>query len=134
LTIAADPVSVPGVPFLRRRRLKSVYRREFIRRFRLWEAQTGSLREGDLDTRVGIVRHMHEGAFGLAVHHAGGRAYGYYGDPAETAALERALLEPWAHRFVDMTAVEILAYETELDRRRRELGWRQIEKPPWRRT
>jgi hypothetical protein len=122
-----------GMPFLRRRRLKSVYQREFTRRFRLWEGQAGSLRERDLDRRVEILRQIHEGAFGLAVHHAGGSAYGYYGDPEETAALERALLEPWAHRFLDMTAVEILAYETELDRRRRELGMRQIEKPPWRR-
>jgi hypothetical protein len=120
------------MPFLRRRRLKSLYQREFIRRCKLWERQTGSLREGDLDTRIGIVRQMHEGAFGLAVHHAGGGAYGHYGDPKETAALERDLLEPWAHRFLDMTAVEVLAYETELDRRRREVGMRQTQDPPWR--
>lgn len=121
------------MPFARRRRLTSVYQREFIRQCKVWEGQTGSLREGDLDKRVGIVRQMHEGAFHLAVHNAGGSAYGHYGDPEETAALERALLEPWAHRFLDMAAVEVLAYETELDRRRREVGMRHIE-PPWRRT
>jgi hypothetical protein len=120
--------------FLRRRRVTSLYQGEFNRRYLLWEGQRGSLREGDLDKRVVAVRQMHEGAFGLAVHQAGGRAYGYQGDPQKTAGLEIALLEPWAQRFLDMTAAEVFAHEAESDRKRREQGLRTFERPPWRRV
>lgn len=134
MTITQGHGKGSDVPFLRRRKVKSLYQGEFIRRYLLWEGQRGSLREGDLDKRVVTVRQIHEGAFGLALKQAGGRVYGYQGDPRETAALENELLEPWAQRFLDMTAIEVFAQEAESDRKRRELGLRNFERPPWRRV
>jgi len=81
-----------------------------------------------------MVLQMHEGAFGLALQQGGGRAYGYSGRPGDTAALERMLFEPWARRFLDLSATEAFAHQAEADRKRRDQGLGTFERPPWRRV
>lgn len=130
-----------GVPFLLDRSVKRLYEREFTRLQLLDDSQRRSQTERHLDIRLGDVQRWHRSSLMTALHKAdAGRVYGFppgyadveprLGAPWAGAALERTLLEPWAQRLVHMTAEEVLAYETERDRRWRELARLRGEQPP----
>ena len=96
-------------------RVKQQYLREFSRVWLLWD-ETRSVDGADLGLRVARVRMIHRGAFATALRRSrASDVYGRDGDPVVRAELERTLLEPVAQRFVQMTADEVLAYETSHD-------------------
>jgi hypothetical protein len=103
------------VPLLFGHRVKQLYLKEFSRVWLLWE-EARSVDSADLDLRVARVRMIHRGAFATALRRSrASDVYGSDGDPVARAALERSLLEPVAQRFLQMTADDVLAYETRHD-------------------
>lgn len=103
------------MPLLFGFRVKQLYLKEFSRVWLLWE-ETRSVEGADLDLRVARVRMIHRGAFSTALRRSrASEAYAPGGDPVARAALERSLLEPVAQRFLQMTAADVLTYETRHD-------------------